>query len=112
MTPVRGDVVVAQFLFVEQGRLRRRPTLVVSDGVVGGGRVLWVLMITGSSLALWPHDVRFETGFTQGGLKRASVIRVEKIAAVSPNSAEVIGRAPRSVMAAVDDSLRRLLALG
>lgn len=105
----RGDVVVADFPYVEAARMRTRPALVVSDGPIAAGRLVWVVMITGSVLPSWPLDVSTGAAFAKMGLRRLSVIRVAKITAVEAAATRRIGAAPANVLAQVDVQLRATL---
>ncbi len=106
----RGDVVLAAFPHVETSRRRVRPALVVS-GPLAGDALRWVVMITGSSLAAWPLDVATGETYADMGLKRASTIRVAKIAAAETVALKPIGRAPAALMNQVDQALREALGL-
>lgn len=83
------------FPFVETPRLRDRPALVVSAGVLGGAaELLWVLMITSAANRGWPGDISLEMRFAECGLSVPCVIRTAKISTVEASRARKTGALP------------------
>ncbi|MCC7268340.1 MAG: type II toxin-antitoxin system PemK/MazF family toxin [Caulobacteraceae bacterium] len=105
----RGDIVLVSFPYVERDRARRRPALVISEGVVGPERLLWVLMITGASNPSWSSDVQIGPDFADMGLRAPSVVRCGKVATIEATTAETVGVLPANQLATVDAVVKEIL---
>jgi mRNA interferase MazF len=76
---VKGDVVVIDFPFSNLKNVKRRPVLILK---IPKGEDIIVLQITGDSYeALLEVPIKKED-FKQGGLKRDSYARIDKIASI------------------------------
>jgi len=106
-----GDVVRVPFPYTNRDTTQRRPALVVSDGELGSGMLLWVLMITSEGNRPWPGDVPLGDGFADAGLPAPSMVRTLKIATIETMAAERIGSIPPALLATVRGELRRVLGL-
>ena len=76
---VKGDIVVLDFPYSDMKDSKRRPVLVLK---VPKGKDIIVLQITASS---YEKDVEIKIknkDFNQGGLKRDSFVRIDKIASI------------------------------
>ena len=105
--------MVVPFPFVEERRIRRRPAVVVSRGLIGpDGGLLWVLMVTTASEGRWPGDIPLGTGFAEAGLRVPCYVRTAKISTVESGSAARIGTLPDDLMQAVQRQLASTIALG
>lgn len=107
----RGAIVLVSFPFVEEPEIKARPALVISDGPIVNGRLLWVAMITGSTKHAWPLDISTGRDYAEFGLKRVSTIRLGKVSTVETTAARVLGRISDRLMAQVDLTLRSILRL-
>lgn len=108
-----GDVVRVPFPYTNRETSQHRPALVISDGALGSGLLLWVLMITSSENRPWPSDVPIEHGAEhKSGLPAPSVVRTLKIATIETSVAERIGRVDPATLTAVRGQLSSLLGLG
>lgn len=86
------SVVAVPFPYVERDAVKRRPALVVSVPVLAERHGLaWVLMITSARNAPWEGDIAVDD-LELAGLRKPSVIRPPKIAAIDVEYAAVIGR--------------------
>lgn len=106
-----GDVVRVPFPYTNRETAQHRPALVVSDGAIGSGLLLWVLMITSSENRPWPGDVPIEDDPAQSGLPAPSVVRTLKVATIEAAVAEQIGAVSPTVLSTVRAELRALLGL-
>jgi mRNA interferase MazF len=106
-----GDVVRVPFPYTNRDTTQRRPALVVSDGAVGSGMLLWVLMITSEGNRPWPGDVSLGEGFPGAGLPAPSMVRTLKIATIEATAAERIGSITPSLLATVRSEVGRVLGL-
>lgn len=106
-----GSVVRVPFPFTNRHTTQHRPALVVSDGAVGSGMLLWVLMITSEQNRPWPGDVSIGEAYADAGLPAPSRIRTLKIATIEAKHAEPVGTVPTGVLEAVRTQLRTVLAL-
>lgn len=107
-----GDVVRVPFPYTNRETTQRRPALVVSDGPIASGMLLWVLMITSVANRPWPGDVTLESPGDTTGLPAPSVVRTLKIATIESAAAERIGAISDGELAAVRAELRSLLNIG
>lgn len=110
-SPERGAVALVAFPFVERDRVRERPALIVSDGLIGPENLVWVLMITSAANPFWIGDVPVGPGYADFGLLIPSVVRTSKITTVEARAARAVGRFPSALMTQVDAALRRTLAV-
>lgn len=86
------------FPFVEQPRLRLRPSLIVAVPPSPiEAPVVWTMMITSVANAGWPGDVSLEKRYPECGLPHPSVIRTVKIATTEARLAQPIGRLPQDL---------------
>jgi mRNA interferase MazF len=100
------------FPFVETPRLRDRPALVISDGVVGGEEsLLWVIMITSAANSGWRDDVSIEDCHADCGLPVPCVIRTAKISTVEAKSARLTGAVPMTILTKVRELVGRHVGL-
>lgn len=76
---VKGDVLVVEFPFSDLKNVKRRPILVLK---VPKGEDIIAIQITGSSYNKFVEIPLLDNDFKQGGLKRNSFIRVDKIASI------------------------------
>lgn len=107
-----GDVVRVPFPYTNRDTTQRRPALVVSDGPIASGMLLWVVMITSTANRPWPGDVIITSHGDVTGLPAPSMVRPLKIAAIEGAVAERIGSVSESELTAVRAQLRILLGLG
>jgi len=76
---VKGDIVVIGFSYSDLKNTKRRPVLIIK---VPKGEDVIVAQITGES---YENSVEIPVGkddFKQGGLKRDSYVRIDKIASI------------------------------
>lgn len=106
-----GSVVRVPFPYTNRDTTQHRPALVISDGAVGSGLLLWVLMITSEQNRPWPGDVPIGEAYANAGLPVPSRIRTLKIATIETSHAELIGVVPAAVLDAVRAQVRSVLAL-
>jgi mRNA interferase MazF len=107
-----GDIVWVSFPFVDAPRLRDRPALVVSNGLLGGeAELLWVLMITSAANRGWPGDILLETRFAECGLNVPCVIRTAKISTVEAVRARKTGALPDDLYCEVRQVMKAHLNL-
>lgn len=106
-----GDVVRVPFPYTNRETKQHRPALVISDGSIGSGMLLWVLMITSRQNRAWRGDVPIDDEPTQSGLPAPSVVRTLKLATIETAVAERIGRVSNAVLAAVRAEVRTVLGL-
>ena len=100
------------FPFVEAPRLRERPAIVVSAGVLGGPTaLLWVLMVTSAANGGWPDDISLEERFSDCGLSVPCVIRPAKISTVEAARARKVGMLPMDIRDVVRAAIARQLGL-
>lgn len=107
-----GDVVRVPFPYTNRETTQHRPALVVSDGAVGNGMLLWVLMITSDGNRPWPGDVPLGETYASAGLPAPSRIRTLKIATIEASTAEPIGSIPAETLAVVRRNVSAVLGLG
>ena len=85
---------------MEAPRLRDRPTVVISNGVIGGPvDLLWVVMITSAANRGWTHDLSLEERFAECGLTVPCVVRTAKVSTVEARSVRKVGRLPADLLA-------------
>jgi mRNA interferase MazF len=106
----QGDVVRVPFPYTNRESEVRRPALVISDGTLGNGFLLWVVMITSVASRAWPGDIEIGD-LTLAGLPAPSIIRTLKLATIEADRAEPIGRINADTMRAVSAQLRSHLVL-
>ena len=107
-----GDVVRVPFPYTNRETTQRRPALVISNGAIASGMLLWVLMITSTSNRSWPGDVRIGSSGETTGLPAPSMVRTLKMATIEASAADRIGAISVSELAAVRAELRGILGLG
>jgi len=107
----RGAVVRVPFPYTNRPVVQRRPAVVVSDGNLAGGHLLWVVMITSAENRPWPGDISLESDFASFGLPAPSLVRPTKIATIEAAHAEVIGQLTSDLMQKLAAELRRYLGL-
>lgn len=99
----QGDVVRVPFPYTNRDTEQHRPALVISDGALANGMLLWVAMITSAANRAWPGDVDLSTDLARGGLPAPSMVRTLKIATIEAAVAEPLGKiAPRTLKAVMD----------
>ncbi|MDB5505660.1 MAG: growth inhibitor PemK [Devosia sp.] len=106
-----GDIVRVPFPYTDRPVTQRRPALVVSDGALGSGLLLWVLMITSIENRPWPGDIAIPVSLELTGLAAPSIVRTLKLATIEAGTAETIGRLDDTTLAAVRTQLTRALGL-
>lgn len=106
-----GTVVKVPFPYTNRETTQHRPALVVSDGAIGSGMFLWVLMITSESNRAWPGDVSLADGYSAAGLPAPSRIRTLKIATIEASVAKPVGSVAPAVLESVRAELRAILGL-
>lgn len=106
-----GDVVRVPFPYTNRETTQHRPAMVISDGAIGTGMFLWVLMITSEGNRPWPGDVSLGQSYAAAGLPAPSRIRTLKIATIEAAIAGPIGKLSALQLAQVREELRRLLGL-
>lgn len=107
-----GDVVRVPFPYTNSETSKHRPALVISDGAIGSGMLLWVLMITSQQNRAWPGDVPIDDAPDQSGLPAPSVVRTLKVATIETAVADRIGRVSDTVLDAIRAEVRSILGLG
>jgi mRNA interferase MazF len=107
----QGDVVRVPFPYTNRETTQHRPALVISDGPIASGMLLWVLMITSVANRGWPGDVGIESGSEHTGLPAPSMIRTAKIATIEAAAAQRIGSIAQSELDAVMEELSKILPL-
>ncbi len=105
-----GDVVRVPFPYTNRDTTQFRPALVVSDGTLGSGLLLWTVMITSDQNRHWPGDVPI-TDLTAAGLPASSLVRTLKIATIDSAMATPVGRVDDVVLNTVQQHLLAHLAL-
>jgi mRNA interferase MazF len=106
-----GQIVSVPFPYVEVTTTRRRPALVVSQGLGDNNALVWVLMITSSDNRAWPGDVIIPEKSAVTGLRSSSIVRTAKIATVEASAVRAIGKLEPDTMTTVRDALRTALWL-
>ena len=106
-----GDVVRVPYPYTNRDTTQHRPALVISNGTVGSGMLLWVLMITSQENRPWPGDVPLAEIPGDSGLRAPSVVRTLKIATIEASVAERIGSADATTLAGVRLEVSNLLGL-
>lgn len=76
---VKGDIVVIEFPYSDFKNVKRRPVLILK---APKGDDVIVAQITGSSYENHVEILLKKEDFKQGGLKRDSYIRIDKIASI------------------------------
>jgi mRNA interferase MazF len=107
----RGDVVRVPFPYTNRQTQQRRPALVISDGALANGLLLWVLMITSSENRAWPGDIDLEADLRIAGLPAPSIVRTAKVATIETSVADPLGRLSAKTLAQVMDQVRDHLGL-
>jgi mRNA interferase MazF len=106
-----GDVVRVPFPYTNRETTQHRPALVISDGAIGSGMFLWVLMITSESNRPWPGDVPLGDSYAAAGLPAPSRIRTLKMATIESATAEPIGKLGAAMLTEVQSQVLNLLGL-
>lgn len=106
----QGDVVRVPFPYTDRATRQHRPALVVSDGEIGNGGLLWVTMITSAENRRWEGDLEIED-LEGAGLPAPSIIRPCKIATLESRHAEPLGRIAPALVLAVRVGIARLIGL-
>ncbi len=83
----------------------------ISDGAIGSGMFLWVLMITSDSNRQRPGDVPLGAGYAVAGLPAPSKVRTLKVATIEAAMAQPIGAVSPDILAAVRAELGSILGL-
>jgi len=97
------------FPFVETPKIRERPALVVSRGIVDGRPpLLWVCMITSAANRGWNHDISLEARHGECGLAVPCVIRMAKIATIEAGMARKVGALPADLLDVVLAALSQM----
>lgn len=107
----RGAVVRVPFPYTNRPIAQRRPAVVVSDGNLAEGHLLWVVMITSAENRPWRGDIPLGDNFAHFGLPAPSLIRPIKIATIEASHAEVIGQLTPVLIQKLQEELRRHLGL-
>jgi mRNA interferase MazF len=107
-----GDIVRVPFPYTNRETTQHRPALVISDGGIASGMLLWVLMITSTANRGWPGDVSIESSADRTGLPAPSMVRTLKVATIETSSAERIGAVAADELASVRQELAKILSLG
>ena len=76
---VKGDVIIIEFPYSNLRDVKRRPVLILK---VPKGEDVIVAQITGESYENYVEIPLRKEDFKQGGLKRVSYIRIDKIASI------------------------------
>ncbi len=76
---VKGDVIIIEFPYSNLRDVKRRPVLILK---VPKGEDVIVAQITGESYENYAEMPLKKEDFKQGGLKRVSYIRIDKIASI------------------------------
>jgi len=106
-----GDIVRVPFPYTNRDSSQHRPALVISNGAIASGMLLWVLMITSSENRSWPGDVSILSSVDLTGLPATSKVRTLKVATVKTASAQRIGTIAADELAAVRRELANILSL-
>jgi mRNA interferase MazF len=106
----QGDVIRVPFPYLDRDIEQRRPALVISDGALGNGFLLWVAMITSAGGRAWPGDLEVKD-LTLAGLPAPSIIRTLKVATIEAERAQLLGKVDAATRRAVMAKLRTHLAL-
>ena len=102
----KWDIVLTGFPYADSGVVKKRPVLVVATFTPTSRiHLLWVLMITSTSLAGWRGDVTIRD-IKKAGLPIASIIRTAKIACID---ARLIVGQPGSLETATQKDVRAAL---
>jgi mRNA interferase MazF len=107
----RGAVVRVPFPYTNRPVVQRRPAVVVSNGSLADGHLVWVVMITSAENRTWPGDISLGSDFASFGLPAPSVIRPTKIATIEAAHAEAIGQLTPRLMQDLMNELRHNLGL-
>jgi mRNA interferase MazF len=106
-----GDIVRVPFPYTNRDSSQHRPALVISNGAIASGMLLWVLMITSSENRSWPGDVSILSSADLTGLPATSKVRTLKVATVETASAQRIGAIAANELAAVRREMANILSL-
>ncbi|MGV3491067.1 MAG: type II toxin-antitoxin system PemK/MazF family toxin [Devosia sp.] len=106
-----GDVVRVPFPYTNRETSQHRPAVVVSNGALGSGMFLWVVMVTSEGNRSWPGDVSLGTDYGDAGLPAPSRVRTLKIATIETTSAQPIGKLGAYYLRQVQAELGRHLNL-
>lgn len=107
----QGDVIRVPFPYTNRETQQRRPALVVSQGALANGILLWVLMITSAHNRPWPGDVDLSDDPAPTGLPSPSVVRTAKIATIESSLAEPIGKISAQALSEVRTRMSMQLGL-
>lgn len=108
----QGDIVRIPFPYRDRLVRQHRPALVVrSKQAGGGGRLLWVVMITSAENRQWSGDVALGDRYEAAGLPVPSLIMTEKIATIEARHAEALDRFDQDLLHAVIFNIRETLRL-
>lgn len=112
----RGDIVLIRFPFSDLSGSKVRPALVISDdSYTQSGRDAIFIVISSSTSNPQLNDILVdssEPNFSITGLRRSSLIRVDKLVILSKNLARKrLGKADRNIMDKVEDRLIKVLGL-
>ncbi len=101
----QGDVVRVPFPYTNRETEQRRPALVISDGALADGHLLWVAMITSAENRAWPDDIDLADDLSRAGLPAPSVVRTLKIATIETAVAQPLGKVAPATLDAVMDCI-------
>lgn len=105
-----GDLIKVPFPYTDRPVRQRRPAFVLVAGALEDDHgLLWVLMVTSAENRGWPSDVAI-TDHGGAGLPAPSVVRTAKVATIEARDAELLGKAPPSVSAAVLKAVRHRIS--
>ena len=111
----RGTLILTPFPCTDLSGQKTRPALVVSRSDRSGSDVLLAFITSNSGGTLLPSDLLIETShadFLQTGLKRSSVIRLDKIVTVETSIIlGELGELSTTLLQDVDAKLRYALEL-
>ena len=111
--PKRGEVWLVRFPFTDLTSTKLRPSLVVAihgeDVIVVG---IFSRISTGTLRKTWVRIDDQHSAFRQTGLKKASLLRAEKVTIVHESVfQQKLGKLPLDLMAEVQVALKRALLL-
>lgn len=107
----RGAVVSVPFPYTKGETVQRRPALIVSNGALANGMLLWVMMITSAENRPWPGDVALPTGDSGLGLDAPSIVRTLKVATIEADQVRPVGRVSAALLRRIDQLLLAHLGL-
>lgn len=100
-----GDVVRVPFPYTNRDAQQHRPAMVISNGALANGMLLWVAMITSADNRAWPGDVDLSDDIVGAGLPAPSVVRTLKIATIETAVATPLGKVSAATRHVVMDRI-------